>query len=169
MSNQLTRRDFAIRTAGFGLAIGLAPAATLAEAEQASRSEPSPAIADPYSVVDPELLPALKQFPAVDLSAEMVRQVPAIAWHAPIACSRAAARGAAYPGPPGAPEVRLWVVDPAPAEKSKPVLLHMHGGGFMMTDPMVDAPAARDRDRLPLRRRLGRLSAGSGDALSRLA
>jgi acetyl esterase/lipase len=36
------------------------------------------------------------------------------------------------PGPPGAPEVRLWVVDPAPAEKSKPVLLHMPGGGFMM-------------------------------------
>jgi len=41
MSNQLTRRDFAIRSAGFGLALGLAPAATLAEAEQASRSETS--------------------------------------------------------------------------------------------------------------------------------
>ena len=41
MSNQLTRRDFAIRSAGFGLALGRAPAATLAEAEQASRSENS--------------------------------------------------------------------------------------------------------------------------------
>src|ERR1700684_1327488 len=69
MSNQLTRRDFAIRTAGFGLALGLTPAATLAEAQQASRSEPSPAVADPYSLVDPELLPALKQFPAFDFSA----------------------------------------------------------------------------------------------------
>jgi acetyl esterase/lipase len=44
------------------------------------------------------------------------------------------------PGPPGAPEVRLWIVnpgivDPAPSEKGKPLLLHMHGGGFMMTDP----------------------------------
>jgi hypothetical protein len=74
MSNQLTRRDFAIRTAGFGLAMGLTPTATLAEAEQASRSETSPAIADPYSLVDPELLPVLKQFPAFDLSAEMVRK-----------------------------------------------------------------------------------------------
>jgi hypothetical protein len=55
MSNQLTRRAFALRTAGFGLALGLAPAATLAEAEQASRSEPSRAIADPYSLVDPEV------------------------------------------------------------------------------------------------------------------
>ena len=80
MSNQLTRRDFAIRTAGFGLALGLAPAATLAEAEQASRSETSPAVADPYSLVDPEFLPALKQFPpAFDLSMEMIvkfRQSP---------------------------------------------------------------------------------------------
>ncbi len=74
MTNQLTRRDFAIRTAGFGLALGLAPAARLAEAEPASRSETSPAVADPYSLVDPELLPTLKQFPAFDLSAEMVRQ-----------------------------------------------------------------------------------------------
>jgi hypothetical protein len=80
MSNQLTRRDFAIRTAGFGLALGLTPAATLAEvAEQASRSETSPAVADPYSLVNPELLPTLKQFPTFDFSAEMVgefRQTP---------------------------------------------------------------------------------------------
>ncbi len=89
MSNRLTRRDFAICTAefglaGFGLAMGLAPAATLAEAEPASRSGTSPAVADPnsvdpYSLVDPELLPVLKQFPAFDISAEMVskfRQMP---------------------------------------------------------------------------------------------
>ncbi len=103
MSNQLTRRDFAIRAAGFGLALGLAPAATLAEAEQASRSEPSPAIADPYSLVDPELLPALKQFPAFDLSAEMVgkfRQLPAmppLPGPAPQPVERH------IPGPPGRP------------------------------------------------------------------
>jgi acetyl esterase/lipase len=137
MSNQLTRRDFAIRSAGFGLALGLAPAATLAEAEQASRSETSPAVADPYSLVDPEFLPALTQFPAVDLSAEIVRKfrqspsMPPLPGPAPQPVERH------IPGPPGAPEVRLWVVDPAPAEKSKPVLLHMHGGGFMMPDPWL--------------------------------
>lgn len=137
MSNPLTRRDFAIRSAGFGLALGLAPAATLAEAEQAARSETSPADADPYSLVDPEFLPALKQFPAVDLSAELVRKfrqspsMPPLPGPAPQPVERH------IPGPPGAPEVRLWVVDPAPAEKSKPVLLHMHGGGFMMPDPWL--------------------------------
>jgi acetyl esterase/lipase len=134
-SNQLTRRDFAIRTAGFGLALGLAPAATLAEAEQASRSETSPAVADPYSLVDPELLPTLKHFPAFDLSAEMVckfRQTPGMPPF-PVPAAQPVQRH--FPGPPGAPEVRLWVVDPAPSEKGKPALLHMHGGGFMMTDP----------------------------------
>ena len=144
MSNQLTRRDFAIRTAGFGLAgfdlaMGLAPAATLAEAEQASRSETSPAVADPipdpYSLVDPELLPALKQFPAFDLSAEMVRQFRQLPGMPPLPAPAPQPVERHIPGPPGAPEVRLWVVDPAPLEKGKPLLLHMHGGGFMMTDP----------------------------------
>src|SRR5260370_5886996 len=137
MSNQLTRRDFAIRSAGFGLALGLAPAATLAEAQEASRSENSPAVADPYSLVDPELLPVLKQFPAFDLSAEMVgkfRQLPGMP-PLPVPAPQPMERH--IPGPPGAAEVRLWVVDPAPLEKGKPLLLHMHGGGFMMTNPLL--------------------------------
>jgi acetyl esterase/lipase len=137
MSNQLTRRAFAIRTAGFGLARGLAPAAMLEEAEQASRSEPSPAVADPYSLVDPELLPVLRQFPAFEITAEMVgkfRQLPG-APPSPAPAPQPVERH--IPGPPGARDVRLWVVDPAPSEKSKPVLLFIHGGGFMMQDPML--------------------------------
>jgi acetyl esterase/lipase len=147
MSNQLTRRDFAIRTAGFGLAgfglagfnlaAELAPAATLAKAEQGSRSETSPAIADPYSLVDPELLPALKQFPAYDLTAEMVRQFRQSPGMPPLPAPAPQPVERRIPGPPGAPEVRLWIVDPAPSEKGKPLLLHMHGGGFMMTNPML--------------------------------
>ena len=138
MSHPLTRRDFALRSAGFGLAVGLAPAAALAQAGQASRSETSPAIADPYSVVNPELLPVLKQFPAaVDLSLEMAikfRQMPGMP---PLPAPAPQPVERHISGPPGAPDVRLWVVDPAPAEKNKPVLLHMHGGGFMMTDPTL--------------------------------
>jgi acetyl esterase/lipase len=137
MSNQLTRRDFAIRTAGFGFAMGLTPAATLAEAEQASRSETSPPVADPYSLVDPELLPALKQFPAFDFSAEMVvkfRQLPAMP---PLPDPAPQPVERYIPGPPGAPKVRLWVVDPAPSEKGKPVLLHMHAGGLIVPDPVL--------------------------------
>ena len=132
MSDQLTRRDFAIRTVGLALAVGLTPAATLA---QAVRPETSPAFADPYSLVDLELVPALKRFPSFDVSPELVRQfrqmqgMPALPAPAPQPVERR------IPGPKGAPEVRLWIVDPAPSEKGKPVYLHMHGGGFMMTDP----------------------------------
>jgi|HubBroStandDraft_2_1064218.scaffolds.fasta_scaffold25898_4 acetyl esterase/lipase len=145
MSNQLTRRDFAIRTAGFGLAgfnlagfnraLGLAPAARLAEAQQASRSETSSAVADPYSLVDPELLPTLKQFPAFELSAEMVGKFRQMPGAPPLPAPAPQPVERHIPGPPGAPEVRLWVVDPAPSEKGKPLLLHMHGGGFMMIGP----------------------------------
>src|ERR1700733_12527174 len=137
MSHPLTRRDFAIRTVGFGLAMGLAPAAKRTEAQQSPRSETSPAVADPYSLVYPEFLPVLKQFPAVDLSVEMAikfRQMPGMP-PSPAPAPQPVERH--IPGPPGAPEVRLWVVDPAPSEKGKPVLLHMHGGGFMMTDPTL--------------------------------
>jgi len=140
MSNQLTRRDFAIRAAGFGLAgfnlaWGPAPAATLAEAEQASRSETPPAVADPYSLVDPELRPVLKQFPAFDLSTEMVRKFRQMPGMPPLPAPAPQPVERHIAGPRGAPAVRLWVVDPAPSEKGKPLLLHMHGGGFMMTDP----------------------------------
>lgn len=152
MSPPLTRRDFALRTAGLGLAVGLAPAATLAEAPQASRSETSPAIADPFSVVDAEFLPALAQFPAMELTLERVgqfRQMPVLP---PLPAPAPQPVERSIPGPPGppgapraigaigaagAPEVRLWIVDPLPSEKGKPVLLHMHGGGFMMPDPML--------------------------------
>ncbi|MGA8431592.1 MAG: alpha/beta hydrolase [Candidatus Sulfotelmatobacter sp.] len=145
MSNQLTRRAFAIRTAAFGLAgfgraMTLAPAAALAEAQQASRSETSPPVADPYSLVDPELLPVLKQSPAFELSAEMVRNFRQMPGMPPLPAPAPQPVERHIPGPPGAPEVRLWIVepgvlDPAPLEKGKPLLLHMHGGGFMMTDP----------------------------------
>jgi acetyl esterase/lipase len=136
MRNQITRRDFAIRTAGLGLAMGLPPAAILAETEPVSRSETSPAIADPYSVVNPELVSTLKEFPSYDLSLVMVdkfRQMPGMP---PLPAPAPQPVERHIPGPPGAPEVRLWVVDPAPSEKNKPVLLHMHGGGFIMNDPM---------------------------------
>ena len=140
MNNQLTRRDFAIRTAGFGLAgfnmaRGLAPA--LAEAEQASRSETSPPVADAYSLVDPELLPVLKQFPAFDLTAGMVGQFRQLPGTPPSPAPAPQPVERHIPGPAGAPDVRLWLVDPAPSEKLKPLLLFIHGGGFMMPDPML--------------------------------
>jgi acetyl esterase/lipase len=120
----LTRRNFALRAAGFGLALGLA-------------ERPLRAAADPYSLVDPELLPVLKQFPAYELTVEMAVKFRQLPGAPPLPAPAPQPVERHIPGSPGAPEVRLWVVDPAPSEKGKPVLLHMHGGGFMMTDPTL--------------------------------
>ena len=148
MSHVLTRRDFALRTAGLCLAVGLAIAGTPAcqrASEPGSHPETSPSLADPSSAVDPELLPALEQFPAFDLSMEMVaqfRQMPVLP-PLPVPVPQPVERF--IPGPSGptgasrasrASDLRLWIVDPLPLETGKPVLLHMHGGGFLMTDPM---------------------------------
>jgi acetyl esterase/lipase len=38
-------------------------------------------------------------------------------------------------GPPGAPDVRIVLIDPAPGEKQRPVFLHMHGGGYITPNP----------------------------------
>jgi acetyl esterase/lipase len=137
MSHHPTRRDFTVRAIGFGLALGLAEH-PLAKAQPASRAVSPTAAADPYSVVDPELLPALKQFPP-DMhftleTAHQIRQMPGMpALPAPalLAVERR------IPGPAGAPELRLWIVDPAPSDKNKPVLLYIHGGGFIMPDPTL--------------------------------
>jgi acetyl esterase/lipase len=137
MSARLTRRDFALRSAGLGLAVGLAPAVALAEPPPAQRSETPPAIADPYSVVDPELRPALEQFPATELTLEMVEQFRQYPLLPPLPAPAPQPVERKIPGPPGAPALRLWIVDPAPTEKGKPLLLHMHGGGLMMPDPML--------------------------------
>ena len=42
-----------------------------------------------------------------------------------------------FPGRLGHPRFELWVVDPTPSEKGKLVLLHMHGGGLMLPDPVL--------------------------------
>lgn len=36
------------------------------------------------------------------------------------------------PGPPGAPDVRVHVINGGPANASRPAILHMHGGGYTM-------------------------------------
>lgn len=140
MTPPFTRRDFALRTAGLGLALGFAPAVMLAEPEPTSSAEPLPQLGDLYSLVDPELRPALEQFPAIELTAEMVVQVRQFPVLPPLPAPAPQPVERRIPGPSspaGASEVRLWIADPAPSERNKPVLLHLHGGGLMMPDPML--------------------------------
>lgn len=134
MSDKIDRREFAKWMAEIGLAMSLAPAGL---AQKKPIPIPTRAPFDPLSFVDPELVPALKQFPPGEFTPELVAQfkkmpgMPALPAPAPQPVERM------IPGPQGAPKVRVWIVDPAPAEKNKPVLLHIHGGGYIMPDPTL--------------------------------
>lgn len=118
--------------------MGLASAASLpAETQQALRAA-TPLPADPYSYVNPELLAALKQFaPDQDFTLDLVHQIRTMPGMPLLPAPALQPVERRVPGPAGAPAPRLWIVDPAPAEKNKPVLLYIHGGGFVMPDPSL--------------------------------
>jgi len=91
-------------------------------------------------LVDPELLPALDQFPPFQFSPELLPMM-----RAGLAQMAQAAAGAAVegvdkaekfvPGPKGAPDVRVLVYTPKDAKAPRPALLHIHGGGYIMGAP----------------------------------
>jgi acetyl esterase/lipase len=136
MTDKLTRRDFAISMGGLGLALGLGRMSLLGQAKGTPVPAALPEAAD-YSLVDPELVPALQQFPAVEITPEMVKQSRKSKISKPLPAPAPKAVSRKIPGPTGAPKVKVWIVDPAPSQKNKPVLLHMHGGGFVMSDTML--------------------------------
>jgi acetyl esterase/lipase len=136
---KVTRRDFVRSGLAAGIGIGIAPEllrGAVAVQKQASTQAKAPAAAaaDPYAMVDPELLATLKQFPypGQDLNSEMLVEarkmgaMPALPPPAPQPVERR------IPGPAGAPDLRLVIFDPAPATKGRPVLMHIHGGGYVM-------------------------------------
>ena len=134
---QLTRRDFVRGGLTAGIGIGLAPEllrSAVAPQSQAQAQAPAPAAgADPYALVDPELLAAIKQFPypTQSFTSENLADgrkwppVPPLPAPAPQPFERH------IPGPAGAPDVRLVIVDPAPGTKGRPAFLNIHGGGFV--------------------------------------
>jgi len=86
-------------------------------------------------MVDPELLAAVKgQTPgtlndetvaaAQKQAAQMSATLPSVPG---VNISRRS-----IPGPPGAPDVSIVIADTAPERKNKPVLLHIHGGGYVV-------------------------------------
>jgi acetyl esterase/lipase len=131
---QKNRREFLRGALTSGIVLGLAPAVASAQSVQ----QPSAQALLPggendlYGYVDPELLPALKSIPKLQLTNETLAWVrlqeqapPPLPPPAPQPVERR------IPGPVGAPDLRLTIVDPAPREKGRPVLVHTHGGGYV--------------------------------------
>jgi acetyl esterase/lipase len=102
-------------------------------------------------LVAPELLAGLSLLPAFDFNAEVLRlarsggpitgsiERPALTpEQQAVTCEQRF-----IPGPAGAPDVRVLVYTPATATGPRPVLLHMHGGGYVLGTPEINDEANR--------------------------
>jgi acetyl esterase/lipase len=124
------RREFLRNTLSSGIALSISP--SLLSALPTRRFLSTDAPADPYAVVDPELVPALKALPKLVLNSQtlsLVRRQESVIPPLPPPAPQPVERR--IPGPTGAPELKLKIVDPAPGEKGRPALLHSHGGGYV--------------------------------------
>lgn len=86
-------------------------------------------------LVDPELVALLDQVSDSVLTAEVVRQSRAMISQAPVNVSPSSALSVSerfIPGPEGAPDVRVLVYLPTSVQEPLPVLLWLHGGGYVM-------------------------------------
>jgi acetyl esterase/lipase len=129
-SSETSRREFLRSTLTSGIALGVAPSLLSAQPRQPT-SPSTVAPANPYAVVDPELVPALKTLPKLVLNNQTLAQVRQEPVPPPLPAPSPQPIERRIPGPAGAPELRLIIVDPAPGAKGRPVLLHTHGGGYV--------------------------------------
>src|SRR3954463_10706615 len=86
-------------------------------------------------LVDPELVPILDLIPATVLTAEILPQVRAMSARAFADLPQASDLSMSerfIPGPEGAPDVRVVVYLPTAVQGAVPVLLWLHGGGYIM-------------------------------------
>jgi acetyl esterase/lipase len=126
MSN---RREFLKDTLCAGVALGIPQTNLQGSAPQQSTALPT--TEDPYSLVDPELVPAIKALPKFVVNRETLsemrkgRPAPPLPPPAPQLAER-------YIPGPGAPSLRVVIVDPTPGRRGRPALLHTHGGGYVL-------------------------------------
>jgi acetyl esterase/lipase len=98
------------------------------------------------ALVAPELAQALDRLPAFDFNEEVLRALrsgaPLTSMKPPplsplqqaVSCEQRL-----VPGPPGAPDVRVFVyTPPGKTSVSRPAYLHIHGGGFILGTPEIN-------------------------------
>ena len=100
-------------------------------------------------LLDPELVPSSQEIASISFTTDKLPQLRAEMLKKAIAASTAfedplVATGANYvPGTQGAPAIRVLSYRPAAADGSLPVLLHLHGGGFVSGSPERKGAAHR--------------------------
>ena len=119
---EINRRDL-----GLGL-VGTIAASSLLT----SSSIAAPAgVTDPFALVDPELLATAKALPPTTISKATLPMMRARPGMPPKPAPAPQPVMKTIPGPKGAPDVSVMVIDGTGGQKGCPAYLHMHGGGFV--------------------------------------
>lgn len=133
--NSWNRRQFARNVLATSAALGLPSSAIAAEPqtkdETDAPSRSTSAGADPYRFVNPELVAAIKALPNIPLTLAVLAQVRNIPLLPPLPPPMPQPQNRMIPGTPGSPDVHIVIVDPSPGGRNRPVLVHMHGGGYV--------------------------------------
>jgi acetyl esterase/lipase len=119
---EINRRDL-----GLGL-LGTISASSLLT----SSSIAAPAgVTDPFALVDPELLATAKALPPTTISKATLPMMRARLGMPPKPAPAPQPVMKTIPGPKGAPDISVMVIDGTGGQKGCPAYLHMHGGGFV--------------------------------------
>ena|ERR1700719_2347432 len=140
--SELTRRNFVRNGFVGGAALSAGPAllrGVIRQPPRAPARAPAGTTApftgpseDKYAYVDPELIPLLKTWTTLSFDKQVLAEerkhpasFPVLPPPAPQPYERR------IPGPAGAPDLRMVIVDPAPGAKNRPAFLDIHGGGYI--------------------------------------
>ncbi len=123
--NEINRRNLGLGLLGSVAASGLLAAS--------SRAAPAVAAtpADPFALVDPELLATAKALPQNTITKATLPMMRARAGMPPKPVPAPQPVMKTIPGPKGGPDVSVMVIDGTGGQKGCPAYLHMHGGGFV--------------------------------------
>jgi acetyl esterase/lipase len=140
----ITRRNF-----GAG-ATALAASSVLGPVAFAKGQQPAFPAVDPATLLDPELRPIIeamatrmKMPPLTEESLKQIRSMPMPAAFLPKPLADPPIVEKMIPGRAGAPDVKVLVIGQKADGKTRPAVLYIHGGGYILGSPWAEVIGAQ--------------------------
>lgn len=122
---RIDRRDFALSLSAAAASFAMSGSPATALANTGTRTT------DPFALVDPELLAAARALPDFTVTAQSLPIMRASPSYPAAPAPAPQPQFRTIPGPRGAPDVRIMLIDGTAGKPDSPAYLHMHGGGFV--------------------------------------